>query len=154
MIVIIIIIGRQGFANWTNSFYNSLKHNALTDTKLDINLKYFVNNTDRNITNRSFILQYNVKPLYSCNTNAITHKNNHHAKYLVTLCVCTYIRSDGSLRVFCFVAPQGQRKICSLMLPALPSVIDPSSQIIPCHCATQIKVKVLPWRTLRRTWLT
>lgn len=73
-----------------------------------------------------------------------------------TLCVSTHCTRWVIVCVFVFVTPQGQRKICSTMLPALPSAIDPSSQIIPCRCATQTytKEKVLSRKMLKRTWLT
>lgn len=48
---------------------------------------------------------------------------------------------------------QGQRKICSMMLPALPSVIEPSFLIIRCRYATQTytKEEVSSKKTFQRT---
>lgn len=58
--------------------------------------------------------------------------------------------------IFVFVPAQDQKKICSMMLPALPSVIGPSSQIIPCRSVMQTctKKNVLSRKTLPKTWLT
>lgn len=58
--------------------------------------------------------------------------------------------------IVCFaIICQGQRKICSTMLPALRLEISHFSQTIPCRCAISIqaKEKISSRRMLRRTWL-
>lgn len=58
--------------------------------------------------------------------------------------------------VYFLIISQGQRRICSMMRPALPSGRNHFFQTIPCRCAMsmQAKEKVSSRKTHKRTWLT
>lgn len=92
----------------------------------------------------------------SCETMSITSLGNSH---VASACGHTHVGIEHSITHnvwFVFVPAQGQRKICSMMLRALPSAIDPSSQTIPCRYATQTytREKVSSRKIYLRTWLT
>lgn len=90
----------------------------------------------------------------SCETISLTSLGKSH---VASACSHTHVSIGRSVTHnvlwFVFVPAQGQRKICSLMLRALPSAIDPSSQIIPCRYATQTytREEVLSRKTYLRT---